>query len=163
VLTDDLSAVLDDAAYNNDAKASAGTLSYAEPKLAWSGPLPVAGTVTITYSVTVHNPDHGDGTLHNVVITPGDPGGITVSNCPIGSSDPSCIADATVKAVTIVSPPTATPPAPAADPPPPSSPKSPLAFTGLNTQLQLIVVGLLVAFGGVLSLAGVRRRRTRQK
>ncbi|GAB3119018.1 DUF7927 domain-containing protein [Glaciibacter psychrotolerans] len=50
---DDLTGVLDDAVFNNDANASAGALNYTAPKLSWTGPLPLAGVVTITYTVTV--------------------------------------------------------------------------------------------------------------
>ncbi|MEN0084686.1 MAG: hypothetical protein AAGC66_07950 [Leifsonia sp.] len=81
--TDDLSAVLDDATYNNDATGGA---TYAAPVLSWSGALPVGQTVTVTYSVTVDNPDNGDKHLDNTVVTPpGDGGG-----CPPGSTDAAC-------------------------------------------------------------------------
>ncbi|WP_282847790.1 DUF6923 family protein [Microbacterium oxydans] len=68
--TDDLTAVLDDAVYNDDATSDAvvagGTLN-------WSGALPVGESVTVTYSFTVKNPDSGDRTLLNVVV-PGEGG-----------------------------------------------------------------------------------------
>lgn len=79
--TDDLSAVLDDATYNNDATAGA---TYAAPTLSWAGPLAVGQTVTVTYSVTVNDPDTGDSVLPNTVVT--GLGG----NCEIGSNDPAC-------------------------------------------------------------------------
>jgi uncharacterized repeat protein (TIGR01451 family)/fimbrial isopeptide formation D2 family protein len=81
---DDLTAVLDDATYNNDAAATSGTASYAAPKLAWSGDVPAGGTVTITYSVTVNKPATGDGKLANAVVGPED------SNCAAGATDPEC-------------------------------------------------------------------------
>ncbi len=61
--SDSLSGVLADAAYNGDATASAGTVSYAAPALTWTGNLAVGATATITYSVTVNNPDTGDKTV----------------------------------------------------------------------------------------------------
>ncbi|MEK8104130.1 hypothetical protein NKG94_01520 [Micromonospora sp. M12] len=54
-VADDLAGVLDDAAYNADASATAGTVSYAEPVLTWTGNLAVGATVTVTYTVTVDN------------------------------------------------------------------------------------------------------------
>ncbi|GAA4360518.1 DUF7927 domain-containing protein [Angustibacter luteus] len=70
--SDDLSAVLDDATYNDDAAASAGTVSFATPTLSWSGPLAAGATATITYSVTVNDPPSGDGTLTNAVTGPAE-------------------------------------------------------------------------------------------
>jgi uncharacterized repeat protein (TIGR01451 family) len=67
-ITDDLSEVLDDATYNDDAAASSGTVNFAEPTLGWTGDLGVGQTVTITYSVTVAG--DGDLTLSNAVTTP---------------------------------------------------------------------------------------------
>ena len=58
--TDPLTDVLDDAAYNGDAAATAGTAGFASPDLTWTGTVPATGTVTITFSVTVHNPDTGN-------------------------------------------------------------------------------------------------------
>ncbi|WP_370938158.1 hypothetical protein [Amycolatopsis sp. cg13] len=83
--TDDLSKVLDDAAYGNDASASTGSVTYAAPRLTWTGDLPIGASATVTYSVTVHNPAGGDHRLTNVV-TSETPGG----NCPPGSADPRC-------------------------------------------------------------------------
>ena len=68
--TDDLSGVLDDATYDKDAAASAGTVTVKGGTLSWSGPLPAGGTVTVTYSVTVNDPDGGDHVLLNEVTTP---------------------------------------------------------------------------------------------
>ncbi|MFJ6533461.1 hypothetical protein [Microbacterium sp. NPDC091662] len=71
VLEDDLTAVLDDAAYNGDASASAGTVSFDETTgtLSWGGDLAAGDVVTITYSVTVGT--RGDGDLVNTVTGPG--------------------------------------------------------------------------------------------
>ncbi|MCT1480023.1 DUF11 domain-containing protein, partial [Microbacterium sp. p3-SID336] len=88
--TDDLTEVLDDAAYNGDALSSTGAgVSYAEPVLSWSGPLAVGANVTVTYSVTVNDPVTGDSNLGNTVVTPPDEGG----NCEVGSTDPACSAN----------------------------------------------------------------------
>ncbi|NED98536.1 DUF11 domain-containing protein, partial [Phytoactinopolyspora alkaliphila] len=66
---DDMSQVLDDAVYNDDAQASAGEISYDEPVLSWVGDLAVDDVVTVTYSVTVTA--EGDRFLKNVVTTDG--------------------------------------------------------------------------------------------
>lgn len=88
--TDDLSGVLDDAGYDaGSASATSGTVSYAAPVLSWSGGLAVGATATITYSVTVNDPDTGDVHLGNAVVTPAGSGG----NCAPGSTDPVCRAD----------------------------------------------------------------------
>lgn len=69
-VADDLSDVLDDAVFNDDAAAEAsdGTVApapaFATPQLTWSGALPVGESVEITYSVTVTN--LGDNDLVNV-------------------------------------------------------------------------------------------------
>ncbi|MBK9159231.1 MAG: hypothetical protein IPM11_14195 [Micropruina sp.] len=80
--TDDLSAVLDDASYNADAVASAGTVSVSGSILSWSGdlaypPLPV----TITYSVTVKGSSHGDRRMTNAAV-PTVPGGLCADGTP---------------------------------------------------------------------------------
>ena len=81
--TDDLSNVLDDATYDNDATNGA---VYAAPTLSWSGPLAVGQSETITYSVTVRSPDSGDHALDNSVLTPVGSGG----NCTADTTDPDC-------------------------------------------------------------------------
>lgn len=69
-VSDDLTDVLDDAAYNGDAVAVASDGSvapapdFASPLLTWSGALAVGESVEITYSVTVTN--LGDHDLVNV-------------------------------------------------------------------------------------------------
>ena len=65
--TDDLSGVLGDAAYNHDAAATRGSVSFASPNLTWTGDLAPGQAATITYTVTVNNPDTGPGTLSNTV------------------------------------------------------------------------------------------------
>ncbi|MFE3170309.1 internalin [Amycolatopsis sp. NPDC059090] len=80
-VADDLSGVLDDASYNNDVRATSGTTAYAAPKLTWSGDVEAGATVTITYTVTVHNPPTGDKKLVNAV---------TGGDCPPGGHDPDC-------------------------------------------------------------------------
>lgn len=81
--TDDLSGLLDDAAYNNDATSGA---TYAAPTLSWSGALAAGDTVTVTYSVTVDDPDTGDKILPNTVVTPPGVGG----DCPAGTDNAEC-------------------------------------------------------------------------
>jgi uncharacterized repeat protein (TIGR01451 family) len=58
------------------AKATAGTVTASATGLAWSGPLGVSQTVTVTYQVRVNQPDNGPHVLENS-ITSSDPG----SNC----------------------------------------------------------------------------------
>ena len=84
-LADPLSDVLDDAAYNHDAAATIGTLSYASRVLTWTGNLNPGDTATITFSVTVHSPDTDNHILTSTV-TSATPG----SNCPAGGTDPRC-------------------------------------------------------------------------
>jgi uncharacterized repeat protein (TIGR01451 family) len=87
--TDNLGGVLDDATYNNDANAipigKAVTTTVANNLvLTWTGDLPPGTSTSITYSVTVNNPDTGDKQLANTVVSPNP------SNCKSGSTDPAC-------------------------------------------------------------------------
>ncbi len=66
--TDPLGGVLDDAAYNGDAAAvitgtGTGTVGFTSPNLTWTGALAPGAVATITFSVTVNNPDTGDKVL----------------------------------------------------------------------------------------------------
>ena len=92
-LTDSLTDVLDDAAYNSDATATAGSVSYASPVLTWTGALTPGATATITYSVTVKNPDTGSGTLTSTA-TSAAPG----STCPAAAPAPGCTATVAIAA-----------------------------------------------------------------
>ncbi|MFI5620538.1 hypothetical protein [Streptomyces sp. NPDC051567] len=80
--TDDLTELLDDARYNNDALATRGDVSYSEPVLEWSGALAPGQTATITFSITTNARPFGDLRLLNTVVsdTPG-------SNCPANGSE----------------------------------------------------------------------------
>ena len=66
-VTDDLTDVLDDADYNDDAAADLGDdPTYDEPRVTWTGALDAGQTVTITYTVTLKG--GGDGSADNVVV-----------------------------------------------------------------------------------------------
>ncbi|MEU0517986.1 putative Ig domain-containing protein [Streptosporangium sp. NPDC006007] len=96
-VTDPLSDVLDDAAYNADATATAGTVSFTTPTLTWSGNLAAGATVTVTYSVTVAGSGTGNKTLANTVTS-----STLGSVCPPGGADPRCTATVTVSGLSIV-------------------------------------------------------------
>ncbi|MFE6103870.1 hypothetical protein ACFVQ4_28420 [Streptomyces laurentii] len=87
---DDMSQVLQHATYNGDATATSGTVSVTGNTLHWTGPLPVGGTVTIRYSVTITSALPESPKVANHVSSP-DPGG----NCPVGSTDPDCTVELT--------------------------------------------------------------------
>ena len=97
--SDPLTGILDDATYNGDAVATAGSLSYTSPNLTWTGNLAAGATAAITFSVTVSNPDTGDKIL-TATITSATPG----SNCPAGGASAGCTTTVTVlvPALTIV-------------------------------------------------------------
>ena len=82
-VTDPLGGVLNDATYDNDAAASTGTVSFTTPVLTWTGDLATGQTATITFTVTVNNPDLGDKRLVNTAVS-----ATAGSNCPTGSTDP---------------------------------------------------------------------------
>jgi uncharacterized repeat protein (TIGR01451 family) len=96
-LADPLSGVLDDAAYNADATATTGTVSFASGTVTWTGNLGAGATATISYSVTVAIPDAGDMMLTNSVTS-----STLGANCASGSPDTRCTATVPVAALTIV-------------------------------------------------------------
>ena len=105
--TDPLSGLLDDATYNNDAAATAGSVSFASPNLTWTGNLATGASATITFSVTVSNPDTGNKTLASTATST-----TSSSNCASGSTDTRCSSTVKVSILTIAmtaSPATATP------------------------------------------------------
>ncbi|MFE0173291.1 hypothetical protein ACFWZ2_13310 [Streptomyces sp. NPDC059002] len=103
--TDDLSGVLDDATYNGDARAGVGTVSYARPRLTWTGDLPGGAVATVTYSVKVAKPPRGDKKLRNKVTSPDQ------TNCPLpmprsgrsarAAIDPRCTTTTPVQSLTL--------------------------------------------------------------
>lgn len=86
VVFDDLSGLLDDAVFNDDAVTSMdGDLGYAEPLLSWSGPLAAGQTVELTYSVTLQSA--GDGEVRNVAWEPSNPEDPTPPVCDPADED----------------------------------------------------------------------------
>ncbi|MFE1320372.1 GEVED domain-containing protein [Kitasatospora phosalacinea] len=151
--TDDLTGLLDDAAYNGDATATTGTATYTAPKLQWTGDLAAGQTATLTYSVTVADPLRGDGRLDNAVT--GDN-----SNCATGSTDPRCATHGKVP------PPPHTPtpqtPTPHTPTPAPTVPAAhpALPSTGAVHPLAAAALSVLALGAGLLlTLAAERRRR----
>ena len=69
--------MLDDAAYNNNATATEGPVSFASGQLTWDGDLDQGQSAVIRFTVTVNNPDTGNKTLTDT-ITSTTPG----STCP---------------------------------------------------------------------------------
>lgn len=87
VVFDDLSGVLDDADYANDARASQpGELSYQSPLLSWTGALASGAAVELTYTATLKA--GGDGTVRNVAWVPTDPEITTPPEC--ADTDSTC-------------------------------------------------------------------------
>lgn len=88
-LLDDLTGVLDDATYNNDAFVSPtqSGLSYSSPRLSWTGALAAGASVTLTYSATLKA--GGDGTVRNVAWQPESPTNAPAPACnaPVGGED----------------------------------------------------------------------------
>jgi large repetitive protein len=85
--TDSLAGVLDDASYNANVAATAGTASFSAPSVSWTGSLAVGASATISYSVTIKNPDTADHTMTNTVVS-----ATTGSNCPSTGGDSRCTA-----------------------------------------------------------------------
>ena len=78
------------------ASATAGSVTYSSPNLTWTGNLAPGATATITFSVTVNNPDTGDHILASTVTS-----ATAGSNCAAGSGDPRCGSTVTVSSLTI--------------------------------------------------------------
>jgi uncharacterized repeat protein (TIGR01451 family) len=95
-VSDPLNGVLDDAGYDADASANTGTVSYNASTIGWTGTVAAGGVVTITYSVTVNDPDLGDNLLSNTVNSP-----TLGTNCGTGSADSRCTASTPVTARSI--------------------------------------------------------------
>ncbi|QIK63719.1 DUF11 domain-containing protein [Leucobacter viscericola] len=70
MVTDDMSDVLDDATFDNNAIAKTGTVAFSKPNLTWTGALPAGSSETLTYSVTVTN--KGDHRLANTAKIPAE-------------------------------------------------------------------------------------------
>ncbi|MBW9094843.1 DUF11 domain-containing protein [Microbacterium jejuense] len=92
--TDDLSGVLDDA---SGPTGLTGGATFADGILSWAGDLPIGGVATITYSVTVLDPQQtptppADGILRNAVVTPPD-GGCAEATAP------DCVTETPVRAL----------------------------------------------------------------
>ncbi|MCB7135723.1 DUF7927 domain-containing protein [Cellulosimicrobium marinum] len=173
-VTDDLSAVLDDAAWNDDAAAApdVGAVAFAEPELTWSGPLDPGADVTLTYSVTVNAPATGDGQLDNVVTGPPESTcAVDPSMSPVGMSAAAAVPLPTLLAsvnpdcsttVPVVVPPAAPPVEPAlpVEPGPGTTPQGSLPQTGGQWNGLVATALVLILLGGLL--AGTRLRSARR-
>lgn len=83
VAIDDLSGVLDEATLDQSTLAASvgADPTFERPKISWSGPLAVNGSVNITYTVTYDaQPADGNGKLVNVAFGP-----------PCSADDPRCV------------------------------------------------------------------------
>ena len=99
VISDDLSAALDDASFVAGSAAvtpDQGTIGLSGTTLTWTGPLAAGATVTLTYEVTVNDPVTGDGNLTNRVTGPPE------SNCTPTSQDPACTTNEPIQELRIV-------------------------------------------------------------
>ncbi|GAA0833223.1 fibronectin type III domain-containing protein [Streptosporangium amethystogenes subsp. fukuiense] len=90
-VTGQLAQVFNDAVYNGDATATTGTVAFAGSDLTWTGDLAIGASATVTYSVTVRNPDRGDKVMTNTAVSSA-PG----STCPAGSAGTGCVSVVTV-------------------------------------------------------------------
>ena len=134
-IQDHLIGVLDDASYDGDATATAGTVHLVGQRLVWSVPLALGAKATLTYSVTVDHPDNGDHDLGNVVTGDGP-----LSACGAGQS------------VCQTHNPT---------PQEANTGGHGVSSTGVeHLPLELVVAALLLVLGGALLVVGRRRRRT---
>jgi uncharacterized repeat protein (TIGR01451 family) len=78
--------VLADAVYNNNAVAvGGGVISVGTSTATWTGNVLRAAPVTITYSITVKDPDPGDKAILNRVSSP-----VQGSSCPVGGTAVGC-------------------------------------------------------------------------
>ncbi|KAA2252720.1 DUF11 domain-containing protein [Solihabitans fulvus] len=95
-LTDDLTDVVDDATYNNDAAASTGPApAYTAAALTWQSRLDAGQKATITYSVTLpRRVPAGNKVLRNAVTAPG-------TNCADGTA-PECRTEVLTAYLTIL-------------------------------------------------------------
>ena len=62
-VTASLAGVVDDAGYAGGATSTAGTVTFSNPNLTWTGNVSVGATVIVTYVVTVADPDVGNHLL----------------------------------------------------------------------------------------------------
>lgn len=90
--TDDLTAVLDDAAIGAAPTATTGAASMAGAVLSWTGALDAGDSVSVSYTVTVADPATGDGALTNTAtmdprFAPLCPTGSTTCSAPERSVD----------------------------------------------------------------------------
>jgi uncharacterized repeat protein (TIGR01451 family)/LPXTG-motif cell wall-anchored protein len=131
---DDLSDLLEHATFLNDATATVGTVSYAEPRLSWTGDLESQQEAVVRYSLRVDEDVAAGTELRNAVAGTG-PG----SNCDAGAlAVPPCVV------VLVVA----------------GAGGGGLAFTGFDAST-LAVIGLCFLLAGLIVVVGTRRRRRR--
>ncbi|MGC3952760.1 MAG: LPXTG cell wall anchor domain-containing protein [Propionicimonas sp.] len=141
-LVDDMSGVLDDASYLDNASASTGTVLWQPPQLSWTGPLAAGESVEIRYSVSLGE-GTGDGDVVNQVSLPGTDPGDEVPTC---ADTPAGNAGASACQVVLE--------ATAAEEP--TDPDDELPVTGASLAGLVLLAALSIGAGAFL----VRRRRS---
>ncbi|MDR2379061.1 MAG: DUF11 domain-containing protein [Bifidobacteriaceae bacterium] len=131
---DDLSAVLDDAAYLGDAKASAGAVVFSGQRLIWTGALAAGQRADIAYSVKVVG--GGDGWARNIAWAPWSGSSTQVES-------PPKVCQTTCSSVGVEVP-------------------ARLPFSGMGGLPLLVLASLAAIAGGAVLAAGAARRRRRQ-
>jgi uncharacterized repeat protein (TIGR01451 family) len=81
--TDNLTGVLDDAALTAGPTATVGTATFTTPNVVWTGALAPGAVATVSYQVTINNPDTGDKVLTNAITST-----TAGNNCPCGTTTP---------------------------------------------------------------------------
>lgn len=83
-VSDDLSDVLGNATWNDDAKPSSGEVELKGQTMRWTGSVPANGSVTVTYSVTVKDTAEAPASIRNAVTSPDSPSTPGIEN-PVGT------------------------------------------------------------------------------
>ncbi|WP_130454757.1 isopeptide-forming domain-containing fimbrial protein [Leucobacter luti] len=83
-VTDDLSDVLGNATWNDDAAASSGTVELDGQIMRWTGTVPAHDAITVTYSVTMSDTAEAPATIRNAVTSPDSPSTPSIEN-PVGT------------------------------------------------------------------------------
>ncbi|WP_285663402.1 hypothetical protein [Actinorhabdospora filicis] len=169
---DDMSQLVDDADYNNDAAGGPGTATWASPRLNVRAELKVGESTTWRYSVTAKAGGNGDfvNAFRSATNIPTD----APPDKPLPAPDRDDTADGDAigrcrldPPAPVPTPPTPSPSTSTTSPPPPGpTPTTPhgLPETGGDGRvlLGLLAAGAVAALTGVVLMAAARRRRRQE-